>query len=285
MPEQKVGWIGAGNLGGAICRRLLACNVPLAVFDIDPARVEALVALGAEPAASIGELDARSDIIFLAVASEAAAEAIAAGLAPRRGGGALIDMSTISPEASARMAATLATAGREFLRAPVSGSTLSAENGALTIFASGPHTLFETMTPLLTHLAKRCDYVGMAEEARVLKLVINMVVSVIPLLIGESMAFGAAHGVDRDAMIDALDKSVISCPLLAYKKEAMRIRDWTPTGSIDLGVKDLSLALAAGRDVDTPITRLAFEHFAAAQARGEGGLDFFSLTDRSGLSA
>jgi 3-hydroxyisobutyrate dehydrogenase-like beta-hydroxyacid dehydrogenase len=124
-------------------------------------------------------------------------------------------------------------------------------------------------------------HVGAAEEARVLKLLVNMVVGAMPALLGEAIAFGTRLGLPRDVAVDALGQSVVASPLLAYKAEALKARDWTPAASVDLLCKDLDLAIAAAREAGLaqPVTELVRAAYAALQARGEGGLDFFRVSE------
>ena len=128
--------------------------------------------------------------------------------------------------------------------------------------------------------AKRL-HVGEAEEARILKLLVNMVVAAMPILLGEAVAFGTRQGLARDLVVDALGQSVVASPLLAYKADALKARDWTPAASVDLLAKDLELAIAAARDagIAQPLTDIVRAAYLAAQLQGDGAKDFFRLSD------
>ncbi len=273
----RLAWAGVGRMGTPLCRRLLAAGVTLAIADPDAAAVDALVAHGAT-AASLPDLPSRADTILSMLPNDVALIAVAAAIAPTlRAGQTFADLSTVSPGASARVADIIAPTGAAYLRLPVSGSTATAASGALTIFASGPDDALDRVAPILAVLGKEILRVGDAEEARVTKLLVNLVVAVTPVLIGEALAFGDRHGLSRDTALDALSRSVVASPLLAYKLATLRDRDWTPAADMDLLAKDMDLALAAGLRAGAPMPLAAFARGIAAafQANGEGGLDFF----------
>jgi 3-hydroxyisobutyrate dehydrogenase len=282
----RVAWIGVGRMGAPMSRRLLAAGAQLIACDRDPARVQALVAAGATAAASPAEAARRADISISMVPDDAALEAVIGGqggIAEAAHPGLVhMDMSTVSPAVSARVAEALAPTGAAYLRCPVSGSTVTAAAGQLAFFVSGPAGALARCAPLLDALGTKRLHVGTAEEARALKLLVNMVVAAMPVLLGEAITFGTRLGLPREVVVDALGQSVVASPLLAYKADALKARDWTPAASIDLLSKDLDLALITGREAGLaqPFTESVRAAYAALQAKGDGGLDFFRLSER-----
>jgi len=280
MTSMRIGWIGIGNMGAPICRNLLAAGHAVTVFDIDPVRVAELHAAGAAVAADAADLAARADLVFTMVPNDrvllAVAEGVAAALRPDQ---TFIDMSTVSPATSAQVADLLAPSGAAYLRAPVSGSTAGAAAGTLAIYCSGPRAAYDAALPVLERIGSRQTHVGTAEEARVLKLLINMIVCITPAVVGEALAFGQRSGLDWDMMIEAIGGSAAASPLIGYKAEMMKQRDWTVMASVDLIAKDLDLALDWGRArrVPMPFTALAQQVNSAYQASGDGADDFFSV--------
>jgi 3-hydroxyisobutyrate dehydrogenase len=279
----KLGWIGAGRMGTPLCRRLLDAGATLFVTDTDPARVAHLATEGARPAATAAALAEESNIILSMVPNDMALLSVVTGpggvAEEIRPGQVFIDLSTVSPDTSSHVAEAMAARGADYLRCPVSGSTSTAEAGALTIFASGPEGTLDRCAPLLGVLGKETLRCGATEEARAVKLMVNMIVAVTPAIIGEALAFGGRLGLDWTQMIDALSRSVVASPLLGYKAEMLKARDWTPAADVDLVAKDLDLALAVGQreGAPMPISALARQLAAAYQASGEGGLDFFRV--------
>jgi 3-hydroxyisobutyrate dehydrogenase len=267
-------------MGMPLARRLREAGADLALHDRDPARA---AELGGDDAGSPAAVAQGASLVFTMVPDDAALVGVVTGAEGLAGalsaGQVLVDMGTVSPSASARVAAALAPGGAGFLRCPVSGSTATAAAGRLTLFVSGPAGALAQAAPARDVLGSQRLHVGAAEEARALKLLVNMVVAATPALLGEALAFGRRLGLDWSTMVDALGASVVASPLLAYKMEMMKARDWTPAASIDLLAKDLDLALDAARDAHVPvaITALVRQQMAALQAAGEGQLDFFRL--------
>jgi 3-hydroxyisobutyrate dehydrogenase len=282
----RIGWIGVGRMGEPMSRRLLAQGAMLVVFDRDAARMQVLREAGAEPAASPAEIARRCDLAVSMVPDDAAlAQVVGAPdgvAAAARPGLTFIDMSTVSPSASARVAALLAPSGAAYLRCPVSGSTATAAAGQLAFFVSGPAAALARAVPVLDALGSKRLHVGDGEEARVCKLMVNLVVAAMPALLGEALAFGTRLGLPRATAVEALGQSVVASPLLAYKAAALAARDWTPAASIDLLAKDLDLARQAVGEAGLaqPLTELVRAAYAAAQEAGEGELDFFRISDR-----
>lgn len=280
MTSFRIGWIGTGNMGAPICRNLIAAGHELVVHDIDPARLAELRSAGAAVASDAADLVARADLVFSMVPNDKVLLAVVEGIAGRlRPGQTFIDMSTVSPATSARVFELLAPSGAAYLRAPVSGSTAGAAAGTLAIYCSGPRAAYDAVLPVFGRIGSRQSHVGLAEEARVLKLLINMIVCITPAVVGEALAFGQRSGLDWTTMIEAIGGSAAASPLIGYKSEMMKRRDWTAMASVDLIAKDLDLALDWGRArrVPMPFTALAQQVNSAFQASGDGNDDFFSV--------
>ncbi len=275
----RIGWIGLGRMGTPMARRLAETGAELTLCDTDRDRTTGFP--NATTATTPAETARDADIVFSSIPDDAALLAITEGehglASALQPGQVFVEMSTVSPQASARVAAALRP-GVLYLRCPVSGSTATAEAGTLTLFCSGPQEAIARAAPLLDRLGSKRLHFGPAEEARVIKLLVNMVVVITPAVLGEALAFGARHGLDWTSMVDALAGSVVASPLLAYKTEMLKSRDWRAAASVDLVAKDLDLALDAGRGaVPMPLTALVRQFAAALQAAGEGDLDFFRL--------
>lgn len=280
MTSARIGWIGIGNMGAPICRNLIAAGHKVVVHDIDPARLDALRAAGAEVATDAADLVARAGLVFTMVPNDKVLLGVVEGIARHlRPDQTFIDMSTVSPATSARVFELLASSGAAYLRAPVSGSTAGAAAGTLSIYCSGPRAAYEAVLPVLERIGNRQSHVGAAEEARVLKLLINMIVCITPAVVGEALAFGQRSGLDWTTMIEAIGASAAASPLIGYKSDMMKQRDWTAMASVDLTAKDLDLALDWGRArrVPMPFSALAQQINSAFQASGDGADDFFSV--------
>lgn len=274
----RIGWIGVGRMGTPIGQRLLDAGATLTVCDVDPTRAHALP--GARVAATPAALAAAADVLFSMIPDDAALRAVADELVPAVAHRhTYVDMSTVSPGASAAVATLLAPTGCAYLRCPVSGSTATAAAGALTILGSGPADAFARLAPVFDAFSAKRTLYGAAEEGRVVKLMVNMIVAAMPVLLGKAMHFGTRLGLSWEQVVDAIGGSVAASPLYAYKADMLKARDWTAAAPVDLTAKDVDLAMAVAREaaIPLPLAALMRQIQTQFQAAGDGDLDFFSL--------
>lgn len=280
--DTKVGWIGVGMMGEPMARNVMQAGFPLRVYNRTREKVRDLEKDGAGVADSVGDLAAGSDILVSMISADAALEAVSiaegGAFASMSPGSVFIDMSTVSPAMSARVAEVAAEKGIHYLRAPVSGSIGLAAAGTLTIFASGPENIFEDCRALFEAMGGKVFHVGEAEEARFLKLSINMMVGITAGMMAEALTLSEKGGVDWDQMIDIIGSSAVASPLVGYKVDALKNRDFTPAFPAWMMSKDFDLALDAARDesIPLPITSLVRQHWSAMEATGRGEMDFFA---------
>lgn len=273
----RVGWIGLGHMGAVMAPRLAAAGWAVTGFDLDPGRA---AACGLPGAGSLAELAAGAEVLVCTIPDDAAFRAVLAGLAGALPPGmVLIEMSTLSPEVSAEAAGILAEAGVAYLRAPVSGSTGLAADGALSLMISGPAEVFAAQRPLLDVLGRRIDWLGAGDEARVAKLVVNSLVGAINGALAEAVVLAGAAGLDRAAMLDLIVGSAAASPYIASKVEKLKARDWTPAATLQLIGKDLDmvLRLAESHGIAMPLAALNRARVAEAEALGWGGRDMCAL--------
>jgi 3-hydroxyisobutyrate dehydrogenase len=239
--DQTIAWIGVGNLATPIVARLIAAGIRPTLYDIR-ADATAPFAGKVEIAASLDEAVAGSDLTFSTIPSHDALHAVAAAVSARGKAGAVwCDMSTVSPQASEDAAALLEGTGIAHLRAPVSGSVGQAEQGVLTVIASGPEDAYQRCLPVFKHFSTQRFHVGHGEEARYMKLLINNMVGSLAAMLAESLAMGTKAGLDWTTMLDVVSASAIASPLLKYKAELLKKRDFSPAFTTDLMIKDMAL--------------------------------------------
>jgi 3-hydroxyisobutyrate dehydrogenase-like beta-hydroxyacid dehydrogenase len=284
MSKQPIlGWIGLGKMGNPMSSHLLKAGYQLAVYDIEPAAVHALKKQGATPANSPAEVADQADIIISMIPDDAALEAVATGpqgiFQSARQDLIYIDMSTVSPAASARIGTAAEKRGVLYLRAPVSGSTESAASAALPILASGPQEAFDRCRPIFEKLGQKVFHVGPADEARYLKLLVNMMVGITAAMTAEALVFGKRGGLPWDQMIDMINNSVVASPLIGFKVQLLKERGFAPMFTATQMAKDFDLALDTGRhaDLPMPLTALVRQLYGAMKATGKGELDYFGL--------
>lgn len=286
--QNEIGWIGVGKMGNPMAARLIEAGHRLTICDPVSENRASLVARGAHVAATPGELAARCGLIFATIPDDAALRDVIYGgeergsfLAQVGAGAALVEMSTVSPEASRRVAEDLARRGVGYLRCPISGSTALARAGTLTALASGDAAAWDTAAPLLDRLAARKFYLGAGEEARYMKLVLNTMVGATSAILGEALALGATGGLSDRQMMEVIAESAVASPLIRYKQEMVAQRDLSPAFSVLQMMKDFTLITEAARAQQVPmfVTGLILQQYAAAANVGYAEKDFFALFD------
>ena len=283
MGKERVGWIGLGKMGTPMSKNLLKAGYPLIIYNRTIKKTKELADMGAEIADTPRSLAANVDVILSMISDDSALEAVSLGtngvFEGAKTGAFYIDMSTVSPSSSHRVAQEADRMGINYLRAPVSGSTAFAEDGTLMIFVSGSKEAYERCLDILGALGQKVFHVGYKEEARYLKLLINMMVGITSAMVAEALVFGKRAGMDWNRMIDIINSSVAASPSISYKTQMLKSRDFTPAFTINQMAKDFDMALDTGRalDIPLPITGLVRQFFGGMKAKGKGELDFFGL--------
>lgn len=281
--KQKIGWIGLGKMGVPMSKNLIKAGYELSVYDVIEEKLNELVEQGASRADSLKALAADSEIIismipndFILKAISIAPEGVFKGIKP---GTTFVDMSTVSPSVSAQVAKAAEEKGIKYLRAPVSGSTTLAETGKLTIFVSGPKDAYEQCLEIFLSMGHKSFYVGEEEQARYLKLVLNIMVGLTAAVAAEALSFGEKGGMNWDQMIDIVTNSVVASPLIVYKAQVLRERNFTPAFTADQMAKDFNIILNTGKDMSLPMPLVSkvYQYLEDMKSTGKGDLDFFGL--------
>ena len=279
-PRSAVGLIGLGNMGSAFAERLLAAGYDLVVFNRSREKAGSLAALGATVAESVAELAAGVDVVLTSLSDDDALESVATVvLAAAPPGTVLADLSTVSPGASARVAARAEGASLPYLRAPVSGNPSVVRAGNLSFIVSGPRDALERAEPVLRAIGPTIHYVGEGEQARVVKLAINLVIAGLAQLMAEALVLGEASGVSRDVLLGAMADSAAGAPFVRYKTEPLLRDDYSATFTTSLMDKDIDLVLEAAEaaGVRLPLAGEIKGILLAAIEAGFGGDDFMAL--------
>lgn len=275
-----MGLIGLGHMGTAVAERLLDGGFPLHVYNRTPAKAEPLVARGAVVSGSAAELAAYVDVVLTSLSDDAALEGVAGEvLLGARAGTVLVDMSTVSPAASARVAAEADAASVEYLRAPVSGNPSVVRAGNLTFIVSGPAAALERVEPVLRAVGPTIHRLGDGEQARVVKLAINLMIGGLAELMSEALVLGEAAGVERADLLDVMGSSAAGAPFVKYKTQPLLSGDFSATFTTALMEKDIDLILDAAGDngVDLPLARKLKALLRAASEAGYADDDFIAL--------
>jgi 3-hydroxyisobutyrate dehydrogenase-like beta-hydroxyacid dehydrogenase len=279
-PRPTVGLIGLGNMGTAFAERLLAAGYHLVVSNRSPEKLEAVVALGAERAATPEDLAQRVDVVLTSLANDEAFEAVVGRvLATSHPGLFLADLSTVSPAASTRAAALADAASVQYVRAPVSGNPTVVRAGNLSFIVSGSDDAIDAVEPVLLAIGPTVLRVGDEEQARVVKLAINVMIAVLVQAMSEAVVLGEASGVSRGAILEVMRRSAVGAPLVNYKSEPLLNDDYSATFTTSLMEKDIDLALDAAEKagVELPLAEEMKAHLRATIEDGYGEADFLAL--------
>jgi len=279
-PRPAVGLIGLGNMGTAVAERLLGADYRLVVFNRTAQKADGLAAQGAEVAETPAELLEQTDVVVTSLANDDALEAVAAQVLPAaRPGTVLVDLSTVSPAVSARVAALADEAAVDYLRAPVSGNPTVVRAGNLSFMVSGPRETLDRVEPVLLAIGPTIHYVGEAEQARIVKLAINLMIAGLAQLISEALVLGEAAGVSRQTLLEVMGSSAVGAPFVKYKTEPLLRDDYSATFTTALMEKDIDLVLDAAEEagLELPVASEMKTLLRAAIDAGYADDDFMAL--------
>jgi len=280
---RSLGFIGLGRMGTPMARRLLQAGHRLTVHNRTRSKAEALVAEGAQWADSPRAIAQASEVVFMMLADSQASEAVLTGpegvLAGAREGLIVVDMSTIAPAVSRRLAEQAARQGVTMLDAPVSGSVGPATEGTLTIFVGGPREAFEAVRDLLGILGRDIHYVGENGMGCAVKLAVNLILGVSIQALGEAFALGARAGIPPARLWEILSDLAVISPSLRNKGGKIVQGDFAPSFALRLMEKDLGLIVEFGRQVgaSTPLAAVAQQTFLAAREHGWAEADYSAI--------
>jgi len=275
-----VGLIGLGNMGTAFAERLLVAGFDLVVHNRSREKTAPLAARGAVVAETAAELAGAVDVVLTSLSDDDALESVAASVtAAARPGTVLVDLSTVSPGASARVAVLAERASVRYLRAPVSGNPSVVRAGNLAFIVSGPSDALERAEPVLHAIGPTLHVVGDGEQARVVKLAINLVIAGLAQLMSEALVLGEAAGVSRAALLETMGDSAAGAPFVKYKTEPLLRDDYSATFTTTLMEKDIDLVLetAEAFGVRLPLAGEIKALVRSAIEAGYGDDDFMAL--------
>lgn len=275
-----MGLIGVGNMGTAIAERLLDAGFPLVVYNRTPQKAEPLVARGADVAGDTADLAAQVDVVLTSLPDDAALESVAREVAAAaRPGTVLVDVSTVSPAVSERVAHLAEAASLGYLRAPVSGNPTVVRAGNLSFIVSGPRKTLDRVEPVLRAVGSTVHYIGDGEQARIVKLAINLMIAGLAELISEALVLGEAAGVARADLLEVMATSAVGAPLVKYKTEPLLNDDFSATFTTALMEKDIDLILDAADEngVELPVAREMKALLRATSEAGYADNDFIAL--------
>lgn len=281
----ELGFVGLGVMGRAIARKLLEAGHELFVWNRTPEKSESLLAAGARWVESPREAAERSEIVFTMVTNTVALEAVTdgpngilAGLSP---GKVYVDMSTASPASVRELAERVAGAGAQMLDSPVSGTSVTVEQGKASLMVGGEGDAFERARPVLEAIGPRVIHVGPSGAAITMKIAVNLSLAVQMLAFSEGVLLAEKSGISREKAVEVMLASVIASPMVAYRGPLVLGHPDEVWFDCNMMQKDLNLALELGHQLEVPLptTAVTNELLTAARGLGIGERDFAVLFD------
>ena len=286
----NIGFIGTGTMGQPMLANLLKKGFPVLAYDVVPTALAAAVKLGATGAASVAEAVKGSELLVTMLPSSSHVESVylgAGGVLESVAAGRLcVDMSTIDPGVSRRVAAALAGRKARFIDAPVSGGVPGAVDGTLAIMVGGDARDLEEARPALAAMGANIIHVGPVGSGEVAKLCNNLIAGVAAVAVSEAFRIAEGFGVDPKILTDVISKSSGNTwvmqqahPVPGLVPRAASSRDYAPGFMTDLMAKDLGLAVNAARELRVPavVASAAQQVLRLASSHGLGRKDFTSV--------
>lgn len=283
---EKIGFIGLGRMGRPMASNLVKKGFDVTVLDIDPAAVQALVAVGATDGRSVADIARRCTIVITMLPTSVEVESVALGpegvFANAARGSLLMDMSTIDPLATDRLAERARERGLSMVDAPVGRLAEHADRGESLFMVGATDAELARVRPLLDAMGTAVYHCGAVGTGGRTKLVNNYVAITLTQVNAEALALSQRFGLDLTATLNVLyGTSASNGQLRINFPNKVLAGDTTPGFTIDLAHKDLSLVVNAAHAarVPMPVASAVFESYSIARARDHGRLDFSGMAD------
>lgn len=271
--NSRLGFIGLGNMGTRIVKRLLAAGFSVSVFDKNRSKAEALKDASAKPFDSLAELAESVNVVLSCLTDDRAVRDVYYGpagvLANAAAGSVILEMSTVSPVTSRELSNKASERGMQVLDVAISGSTPAAEAGTLVLFAGGKPNLFQAAEPIFRAIAGKYFHLGPSGAGTIMKLVVNAILGIEMQAIAEAAALGERSGLNRNVLLEVLSQTAVIAPAHLGKLKRAAVDDFTPQFPLRLMNKDFRLILQLAGDVHAamPAASASFQINSAAMAK------------------
>lgn len=256
--SHKIGWVGAGRMGYPMASRLAKDGQDVSVWNRTKSKADPLSEYGANVVSALDELH-DVDVLFTMVSTGKDLKQVYFGDDGVLSKGSnksqiFVDCSSISTEDSNEIRERLNEKGISYISCPVSGNGKAVKAGVLSIVASGPEDIFNTVKPYLETIAPRgVAYVGDGDLARFCKIAHNVMLGVVIQNLAEITILAQKAGVPRHAFLNFMNNSVMGSIFTQYKSNAFTNLDWTTTFTTPLLLKDLDLGLQSAKELGVPM--------------------------------
>ena len=275
MDQEKVGFIGLGNMGHPMAKNLEKAGHQLSVYNRTSEKAADFTA-HSTVCKTIAELLNNSGVIFTMLTNDDSVKEVYSEILKHDIEGKLfVDMSTISPHLSNETAQKISGKGGHFIDAPVSGSTKPAADGTLIILAGGATQDVTRATPFLDKMGKQIKHLGGNGKGIAAKLSVNYFVATLFQGLAETMLLSTHLGIERQDMLEIINESASGSGATKSKTPLLINDDFSPAFALDLMLKDILLAVEAG--ADTPLAKVLAETYQSANDRGYGKDDVIGI--------
>ena len=279
-----IGFVGLGAMGKPMAVNLLKAGYSVLAFDINQNIVDEIAKQGAVACKSGGEVAEVADIMITSLPNAGIVEAVMVGSEGIfnlcKEGAIIIDMSSVSPSSTLKMAALAKPLGIDYVDAPVSGGTKGAEAGTLTIMVGADDAVFEKIKPILEVIGSDIYHVGATGTGDAVKIVNNLMLGCNMATLAEALILGVKCGLKVETMQQIISKSSGRSYALESKGKNFILKgNFAPGFAVDLQYKDLELAVSAAKSMSVPLPMgtLAQQFFEIAKAKGWGREDISSI--------
>ena len=279
--DQRIGFIGAGNIGNPMARQLIAAGHQLVVHDLRPEATENLLELGAQSAQSCAEVAAHCAVVFTSLPGPPEVEDAITGVDGILEGGLIgtihVDLSSNSISTVRRLAEVERVHGISYIDAPVTGGVPGAEAGTLTVLGSGDADAFERVRPLLEQIGSTVFHLGEAGAGCLFKLLNNVIILCGNQIVQEALVLGVKAGLEPEDLVEKLRLGTAR-PYMGLAPYLLGKRFDNPSFTLKLAEKDVSLALEAARvnQVPMPVANAAHQTYLRALSAGLGEQSFLA---------
>ena len=279
----RIGFLGLGTMGAPMAVNLAKAGFPLVVWNRTAAKAQPLVTLGAKAGKSPAHVAAETDIVITMVSQPKDVEEVVLGpdgvMDGLRANAVLVDMSTVSPATSRKLAGAVTTKQAEFLDAPVVGSKGPATEGALVILVGGLPSTLQRVRPVLSAMGKTIIHAGGVGMGASLKLATNLMLAHLAAGFSEGLLLVERAGLDPARYLEVLEASTFRSPWYQSKGAGMIRRDFASHFALKHMHKDLRLMLELAADVQAsvPVTAAIEQLFNASEASGRSELDYSAI--------
>jgi 2-hydroxy-3-oxopropionate reductase len=278
-----VGFVGLGIMGRPMLRNLLKAGHTVVTYGRTPATLDSVVADGAHRTSSNADVGARAEIIITMLPDGPEVEEVVLGangiLSGAKAGSLIVDMSSISPLVSQKVASACDAKGVDFLDAPVSGGEPKAIDGTLAIMVGGKPEVFAKAEPILKCLGSSVTLTGPVGAGNTTKLANQIMVACNIAAMGEALALATRCGLNPEVVVNAVKGGLAGSAVLNAKGPMLIARNFKPGFKINLHQKDLRNALqtAEANHVFLPLTAQVQQMLSSLIANGKGDLDHSAI--------